>query len=50
MYRNQLISIEREIRELIPFPIAPRTIKYLGINVTKEVNVLGELQNTHERN
>ena len=31
---------EREITELIPFTIAPRTIRYLGINLTKEVKDL----------
>ena len=31
---------ERDIKELIPFTIAPRTIKYLGINLTKDVNDL----------
>ena len=31
---------EREIKELIPFTIAPKTIRYLGINVTKEVKDL----------
>ena len=30
-------AAEREIKELIPFTIAPKTIKYLGINLTKEV-------------
>ena len=28
---------EREIKELIPFTIAPKTRRYLGINLTKEV-------------
>ena len=28
---------EREIKELIPFTIAPKTIRYLGISLTKEV-------------
>ena len=28
---------EREIRESIPFTIAPKSIRYLGINLTKEV-------------
>ena len=28
---------QREIKELTPFTIAPRTIKYLGINLIKEV-------------
>ena len=27
---------EREIRETIPFTIAPKRIKYLGINLPKE--------------
>ena len=31
---------ERDIRESIPFTIAPRTIKYLGMNLTKEVKDL----------
>lgn len=29
-------SNEREIRELIPFTIAPKTIRYRGVNLTKE--------------
>ena len=29
-----------EIKESIPFTIAPKTIKYLGINLTKEVKNL----------
>ena len=33
-------TIEREFRELIPFTIAPKTIRYLGINLTKEVKDL----------
>ena len=31
---------EREIKESIPFTIAPKTIRYLGINLTKETNHL----------
>ena len=31
---------EREIKESIPFTIAPKTLKYLGINITKEVKNL----------
>ena len=31
---------EREIKELIPFTVAQKTIKYLGINITKEVKNL----------
>ena len=33
-------AIEREIKKVIPFTIAPRTIKYLGISLTKEVKDL----------
>ena len=33
-------NIEREIRELIPFTIAPRTIRHLEIHLTKEVKDL----------
>lgn len=33
-------TVEREIRESIPFTIAPKTIRYLGINLTKEVKDL----------
>ena len=33
-------AAEREIKESIPFTIAPKTIKYLGINLTKEVKNL----------
>ena len=35
LYTNNEAT-EREIKELIPFTIAPKTIKYLGINLTKE--------------
>ena len=31
---------EREIKESIPFTIAPKPIKYLGINLTTEVKNL----------
>ena len=31
---------EREIKELIPFTIAPKTVRYLGINPTKEAKNL----------
>ena len=34
------VTVEREIRELIPFTIAPKTTRYLGINLTKEVKDL----------
>ena len=30
---------ERENKELIPFTIAPKSIRYLGINLTKEVRI-----------
>ena len=33
-------ATEREIKESIPFTIAPKPIKYLGINLTKEVKNL----------
>ena len=31
---------EREIRESIPFTIAPKTTRYLGINLTKDIKDL----------
>ena len=45
-------TAETEIRKKIPFDIATRKIKYLGINLTKEVKktILGKLHNTEERN
>ena len=39
LYTNNAAT-EREIKKLIPFTIAPRTIKYLGINLTKDVKDL----------
>ena len=39
LYTNN-VTAEREIRELIPFTIAPKIIRYLGINLTKEVKDL----------
>ena len=39
LYTNNEAT-EREIKELIPFTVAPKTIKYLGINLTKEVKNL----------
>ena len=39
MYANNETS-ETEIRKKIPFDIATRKIKYLGINLTKEVKDL----------
>ena len=46
MYRNQLhfytpiMKQQKEIKKLIPLTIAPRIIKYLGINLTKDVKDL----------
>ena len=44
MYRNLLHFLDTNneaaegvIKEIIPFTIAPKIIKYLGINLTKEV-------------
>ena len=34
------VTAEREIRKKIPFDIATRKIKYLGINLSKEVKDL----------
>ena len=41
-YRSVLHNeaAERKIKELIPFTIAPKTIRYLGINLIKEVTDL----------
>ena len=39
LYTNNEAT-EREIKEWIPFTIAPKTIKYLGINLTQEVKNL----------
>ena len=33
-------TVEREIRELIPFTVAPKSIRYLGINLIKDVKDL----------
>ena len=33
-------ATEKEIKESIPFTAAPKTIKYLGINITQEVKNL----------
>ena len=35
LYTNKETE-EREIKELIPFTIVPKTIRYLGIKLTKE--------------
>ena len=34
------MNLKKEIRKKIPFDIATRKIKYLGINLTKEVKDL----------
>ena len=39
LYTNNEAS-EREIKESVPFTIVPKTVRYLGINLTKEVKVL----------
>ena len=39
LYTNNEL-IEREIRKTIPFTIASKRLKYLGINLTKEVKDL----------
>ena len=39
LYTNNEAT-EREIKESIPFPIAQKPIKYLGINLTKEMKDL----------
>ena len=39
LYSNNELS-EREIKKIIPFTIASKRIKYLGINVTKDVKDL----------
>ena len=39
LYTNNEAA-EREIKELIPLIIAPKTLKYLAINLTKEVKIL----------
>ena len=36
LYNNNEAA-EREIKELIPFTIAPNTIQYVGINLIKEI-------------
>ena len=39
LYTNNKL-LEREIKETIPFTITPKRIKYLGINLPKEVKDL----------
>jgi hypothetical protein len=39
LYTNNK-QIEKEYMETIPFTIASKTVKYLGVNLTKDVNDL----------
>ena len=39
LYTNNEAT-EREIEKTIPFTIAPKIVRYLGINLTKDVKVL----------
>jgi len=39
LYNNN-VTEEREIKKSIPFTITPKTVRYLGINLTKEVKDL----------
>ena len=39
LYINN-VTTEREIKNMIPFTFAPRIIKYLGINLTKDIKDL----------
>ena len=39
LYTNN-VTVEREIRELIPFTIAPKLIRYLRVNLCREVKDL----------
>ena len=39
LYTNNEAT-EREVKKSIPFTITPRTIKFLGINITKDVEDL----------
>ena len=49
LYTSNEIS-QTKIREKIRFDIATRKIKYLGINLTKDVDDLRKVHNTEERN
>ena len=51
LYTNNELG-EREIRKTIPFTVASKRIKYLGINLSKEVKDLysEKQQDPHERN
>jgi hypothetical protein len=41
LYTNNK-QIEKECMETIPFPIASKTIKHLGVNLTKDVSNLNK--------
>ena len=40
LYANTISLTEREIKRTIPFTIASKRIKYLGINLTKDIKDL----------
>ena len=40
LYRSKWNKTERETKETIPFTIATKSIKYLGINLSKETKDL----------
>jgi hypothetical protein len=40
LYTNNNEQVEKEYMETIPFTIASKKIKYLGVNFTKDVNDL----------
>ena len=46
LYTNNETA-ETEIRKIIPFDIASRKIKYLGINLTKEVKTCTQKTTQH---
>ena len=49
LHTNNKLS-ERKIKKTIPFTVAPKRIKYLGINLTKQVKDLySETQNKKKR-
>ena len=39
-YMSNIVLIEREIRKTIPYTIASKRVKYLGINLAKDVKDL----------
>ena len=44
MHRNQwhfyILTIRLKTKESVPFTVVPQTVRYLGINLTKEVKDL----------